>query len=169
MKIVNFLEGTHAGVGGVGLIGAFFTCRALAERGHDVVAHVAGPVAPGFEPHVVAGVTAGQRGRQRPTFRPRFRIVSYRAFGRWAFAPGLAARAATASDADFVLLHSLYSFPVAAGYAASRLDGTPYAQYLHGVLAPFQRSVSARKKAVYDRLIGRRILDDAAFLVFTDR
>ena len=39
--------------------------------------------------------------------------------------------------------------------------------WIHGALAPFQRRVSAGKKRLYERLIARRILDEASVLVYT--
>jgi glycosyltransferase involved in cell wall biosynthesis len=46
------------------------------------------------------------------------------------------------------------------------LHGKPYAVCPHGVLARFQRGVSAGKKGIYDRLIARNIVGNAALLVF---
>jgi glycosyltransferase involved in cell wall biosynthesis len=43
----------------------------------------------------------------------------------------------------------------------------PYFLYTHGVLAPFQRKVSFRKKSLYDWLIANRILNQASTIIFT--
>ena len=68
---------------------------------------------------------------------------------------------------DFVTLHSIYSFPVLAGYCLARFYRKPYAIWPHGVLAPFQREVSKKKKWLYDRLIARQILNHASVVFFS--
>jgi glycosyltransferase involved in cell wall biosynthesis len=70
-------------------------------------------------------------------------------------------------ESDFVSLHSLYSFPVFAGYLLARLYRRPFGIWLHGVLAPFQRQVSPRKKWFYNRLVADRILRNASVLFFS--
>jgi glycosyltransferase involved in cell wall biosynthesis len=97
-----------------------------------------------------------------------FGIVTYSAYGRWAFAPAmLRSLCRDAASADFISLHSLYSFPVLAGYLLARLHHKPYGLWPHGVLAPFQRRVSRRKKTHYDWLIARRILNQASVLFYS--
>jgi glycosyltransferase involved in cell wall biosynthesis len=68
---------------------------------------------------------------------------------------------------DFVTLHSLYSFPVLTGYAVARRFNKPFGLWPHGVLAPVQREVGRRKKAIYDSIVARRILDSASVLLYT--
>jgi glycosyltransferase involved in cell wall biosynthesis len=70
-------------------------------------------------------------------------------------------------DADFITLHSLYSFPVLAGYLLARRHHKPYGLWPHGVLAPFQRKVHWRRKWLYDRVIAWRILKEAKVLFFS--
>jgi glycosyltransferase involved in cell wall biosynthesis len=65
------------------------------------------------------------------------------------------------------MLHSLYSYPVLIGYYFAQKLGKPYGLWPHGVLAPFQRSVSAGKKYIYNKLIVQRILRKASVLFFT--
>ena len=72
-------------------------------------------------------------------------------------------------DADFVSLHSLYSFPALAGYLLARIYWQADCLWPHGVLAPFQRRVSAARKWIYDRIIARRILNDASVLFYSSR
>jgi glycosyltransferase involved in cell wall biosynthesis len=72
-----------------------------------------------------------------------------------------------AREADFITLHSLYSFPVLAGYLLARLYRKPYGLWPHGVLMPSQRKISARKKWVYDQLVAGRMLRQASALFFS--
>jgi glycosyltransferase involved in cell wall biosynthesis len=93
--------------------------------------------------------------------------VSFPAYGHWYYAPGLYSAASTAvGRADFITLHSLFSYPVFIGYVLSRRFGKPYGLWPHGVLAPVQRQVGRRKKMMYSPL-ARRILDSAAVLLFS--
>ncbi len=71
------------------------------------------------------------------------------------------------SEADFVTLHSLYSFPVLAGYLLAQWHRKPYGIWPHGVLAPFQRQVSARKKWLYNKLFAERILQNASVIFYS--
>lgn len=71
-------------------------------------------------------------------------------------------------NADIVHIHGLYLFHTAAGYAWARLYRKPYLLQPHGVLESYQRSQGRRHKLLYDRLVGRRIMRNAAGLVFTD-
>jgi glycosyltransferase involved in cell wall biosynthesis len=70
-------------------------------------------------------------------------------------------------DADAVTLHSMYSFPVLAGYMLARFYGKPFGIWPHGVFAPFQRQISSFKKWLYDHLIGRRILSKASVIFYS--
>jgi glycosyltransferase involved in cell wall biosynthesis len=56
---------------------------------------------------------------------------------------------------------------VLAGFILAVKNNRPYALWTHGVLAPLNRTVSVRKKAIYDRIVARRILDGASVHVFT--
>jgi glycosyltransferase involved in cell wall biosynthesis len=95
-------------------------------------------------------------------------MVTAKAWTRWGFCPALLWRFhKVVRDADFVTLHSLYSFPVLAGYLLARLHGKPYAIWPHGVLAPFMRGVSRKKKLAYNKLIANRILQHASVVVFS--
>lgn len=70
-------------------------------------------------------------------------------------------------DFDIVHVHSLYLFPtLAAGYFASRY-GVPFLVRPHGTLDPLHRSRHQFRKAVYDGLLQRRLLEKAAGIHFT--
>ena len=95
-------------------------------------------------------------------------VVCFPAYGRWYFSPRLYHETAPfVRDADFVTMHSLYSYPVLAGYLLARRYRKPYGVWPHGVLAPVQRLVSARKKALYSTAIARRILASASILFYS--
>lgn len=66
---------------------------------------------------------------------------------------------------DLVHLHSLYSFPVFAGATAAARQGVPYILTTHGVLDAVQRKVHRRRKALYDALFARRIVQRARAIV----
>lgn len=139
--------------------------KSLAERGHQAVLCVGGHANPGAEELVQPDLN---RAFCRESAAGTFGIITYPACGDWAFAPTMLwTLGSYIRAADFVTLHSLYSFPVFAGYLLARVYHKPYGLWPHGVLAPFQRRVSAGKKKVYDWLIGRRILNGAAVLFCT--
>ena len=96
------------------------------------------------------------------------RAILFSSVGRWGFAPRLCrATQRLAAEADFIVLHSLFSYAVLAGYSLARKYNKPYGVFLHGVLAPVQRDVSKRKKAIYQTLAAERILRNASALFFT--
>jgi glycosyltransferase involved in cell wall biosynthesis len=96
--------------------------------------------------------------------------VCFPAYGRWYASPRLYHSAVdVAGRADFVTMHSIFSYPVLVGYMLARRFGTPYGVWPHGVFAPVQRKVSSRKKALYAALFARRILDSASVVFFSAR
>jgi glycosyltransferase involved in cell wall biosynthesis len=163
MKILSFVEGADPRSGGMGLVGVPYICLALAEQGHRVVLNIGGHTTPGTEKFLRASAEAVIGSPHASAFG----IVSYAARGRWRFAPSLWKVSAAVRDADFVMLHSLYSFPVLVGYGLARLHRRPYGVWPHGVLAPFQRRAGANKKRVYDRIVARRLLDEASVLFYS--
>ena len=87
---------------------------------------------------------------------------------RWAFSPAmLFALLPYIRDVDFVTLHSPYSFPVLVGYLLARWFRKPYGLWPHGVFAPIQRQISARKKKIYGGLIARAIMNNASVLFYS--
>jgi glycosyltransferase involved in cell wall biosynthesis len=163
MRILSFVEGADPRFGGMGLVGVPYICQALADRGHRVVLNIAGPPTPGTEQFLTGSAADVLDSREARAFG----IVSYKAVGRWRFAPSLWSLSAAVKQADFVMLHSLYSFPVLTGYVLARLHRRPYGLWPHGVLAPFQRQVGARKKKIYDRLLATRMLNGASVLFYS--
>jgi glycosyltransferase involved in cell wall biosynthesis len=165
MTIVSFVEGAHVGRGGTGIVGVPTILRSLAARGHRVALIMGGPVNPGREEFAVPNVTSAL---ERKEGTGAFGIVTFAALPRWSFAPTILPQLRRhVRDADLVTLHSLNSFPVLAGFSLARLYRRPYAVWPHGVLAPFQRGVSRRKKWLYDSLFVRRILDNASVVFYS--
>ncbi len=159
MNIVLCSEGAWLKSGGMGLVAVPDIARALAELGHRVVLETFGPPIPGSESFLASDPARA--------FQDTLVAIRYPASGRYSFSrTGFQHVMEHAARADFVMLHSLYSFAVLSGYFAARRHGKKYGLWPHGVLAPFQRTVSAKKKAVYDRLLARRILEQAAVLFY---
>jgi glycosyltransferase involved in cell wall biosynthesis len=165
MKVLGFCEGARPDTGGVGLNCVPAMHQAIGLRGIKAAVAVGG-----------ASMSSAQsmlRSRiddvlDAPGDHGQAGVVAFPAVGRWCFSPALY-RAALRSAArpDIITLHSLYSFPVLAGYAVARRRHIPYALWPHGVLSSTQRAVGKHKKAAYGALVARRILDSAAVLVFT--
>lgn len=159
MNLVLAAEGARQEMGGVGLVAVPPIARALAGLGHRVVLEIFGPVIPGAEDFVT-----DDPGR---AFRSDLVAITYPARGRYAWAPAALPRVRRhVAQADFVMVHSLYSFAVLSGFAAARLHAKKYGVWPHGVLAPFQRSVSTGRKAVYDRLAADHILGGASVIFY---
>jgi glycosyltransferase involved in cell wall biosynthesis len=166
-SMITFAEGATIRKGGIGIAGIPLILGGTALSGNRIVTVMGGPPIPGRNDFFVSSIDDAVR---RPQGSGTFGIVSYKAWTTWAFSPRMFLKIGKLVKAsDFVGLHSLYSFPVLAGYLYAKLYGKPFGIWLHGVLAPFQRRVSARKKWFYDRLIARKILDDAAVIFFTAR
>jgi glycosyltransferase involved in cell wall biosynthesis len=149
----------------LGVPGVPEVSESLANRGNQVVLNVAGRVSPGANQFVQPDVNSALHQKSGAG---TFGIVSYPTFGMWTVAPSMLwTLRRHIGSMDFVTLHSLYSFPVLVGYLLARLYHKPYGLWPHGVLAPFQRRVSATKKRTYDWIVGRRILDDASVLFYS--
>jgi glycosyltransferase involved in cell wall biosynthesis len=165
MKIVGFVEGASHGRGGRGLVGVPTILGGTAARGHNVALIVAGGPNTKSEKLPLRAIKSAVDGADDAG---EFVIVTLSAWAVWAFSPALLWRAHKyVRAADCISLHSLYSFPVLVGYLLARLYRKPYGIWPHGVLAPFQRGVSVRKKWLYDYLVGRRILNNASVLFFS--
>ena len=166
MKIFSFVEGANPHKGGLGLVGVPWIVKSVAERGHQVVLNIADYPIPGIECWVQPDVRMALECKMG---LGNYGIVMYPCvIQRWAFSPAmLHALLPYIRDVDFVTLHSTYSFPVLVGYLLARWFHKPYGLWPHGVFAPIQRQISARKKKIYDGLIARAILDNASVLFYT--
>lgn len=163
--MVSFAGGQTSGKTGMGLVGLPMILRSVAARGHHVVLVLGGAPSAGWEPCVVPDVASALARKEGDG---TFGIVSVPAWSTWSFSPQIFWQFnSLIRSADFVSLHSLYCFPILAGHRLARFHGKPYGLWPHGVLAPFQRTVSARKKKIYDRLFSRQILDDASVLFYS--
>jgi glycosyltransferase involved in cell wall biosynthesis len=156
LKVVGFVEGARRNQGGAGLVGVPRIHQSLAARGHEDHLLIMGPPMPTALSHL------------NKHMRRELKIHVHSGITRWAFNPFVILKAAPlVRDCDFVVLHSLYSYPVLLGFFLSRLYRKQYGLWPHGVLAPFQRRVSARRKKAYGKLIADRIMDEAAILFFS--
>ncbi|NPV76925.1 MAG: glycosyltransferase [Anaerolineae bacterium] len=166
MKIISFVEGANPKYGGVGIFSAPIINMHLSERGHDVRVVIGGAITPGYEKYRINSLD--QEPSPERASQGSFGIVAFPALGRWSFSPSLIRHVKKeAQKADFLMLHSLYSYPVLTGYWLAKINQIPYGLWLHGVLAPFQRAVGKHKKFIYDRLFARSILNHASVLLFT--
>ena len=164
MKVLGFCEGARDDAGGIGLIGVPGIHRALAGRGHQDGLVIAGHPMPSALPMLRQNLSEIFDSQDSSATG----VVCFPAYGRWYFSPRLYSEAAPfARDADFLTMHSLYSYPVLAGYLLARRYRKPYGVWPHGVLAPVQRVVSARKKAVYGIALAHRILASASILFYS--
>jgi glycosyltransferase involved in cell wall biosynthesis len=68
--------------------------------------------------------------------------------------------------ADLVHIHGHYLLPQVWAYLAARRYGRPYGVQAHGVFEPYQARRSRARKAVYNALIGRRIIASASYVLF---
>lgn len=139
-------------------------CEALAARGVQVTlfstdlgelgrwSPLARPAAldvPTDRSVLVAGV-------ERHHFRTRWP-------SRFGFSPDMGrALRERAAGFDVVHVHSLYLFTTLAACRAALRHEVPYVVQPHGVLDPYHRRHHALRKAVFDRLLQRRLLDRAA-------
>jgi len=165
MKIFNFVEGAWPRQGGVGIGCVPKIGLSLAASGVRVVLVSGGPATPGYESLVRPDVAAAARNQ---VARGSFGIVSVRSWGKFAFSPAIFWRVGRqVRNADVIALHSVYSFPVLAGYMLARIWRKPYILWPHGVLTPYMRRIGRRKKWIYDCLVGRSILRRAAAVICT--
>ncbi len=167
MKVVSFAGGQTPGKSGMGLVGMPLILSHTAARGHQVVLVMGGLPSPGRENFLVPDLASAVRRKEGAG---TFGTVCFSAWTTWSFSPAILWRLhRLIRSSDFVSLHSLYCFPILAGYFLARLHGKPYGIWPHGVLAPYQRGVSAIRKWFYDRMIGRRILEHASVLFYSAR
>ncbi|HUB79445.1 MAG TPA: glycosyltransferase [Bryobacteraceae bacterium] len=166
MTILSFAEGAHPHKGRLNLVGAPLILASLAERGHSAILALGGPPATGTQHFAAAGLPDALSRKQGAG---TFASIPFNAWTPWAFAPNMCKLGHTVRESDFVLLHSLYSFPVLAGALLARAYRKPYGIWFHGVLAPVQRRISAKKKWLYNKIAADRILAHASVLFYTAR
>ena len=163
MRIVGFVEGARGDSPGIVSVPAILVNTA--KFGNQVVLLMGGPPSLGSEKYVVPDL---ETALKRKEAKGAFGLLPLKASPFWSFCPSILWRfSRLVRESDFVTLHSLYSFPVLAGYLLARLHQKPYGIYPHGVLAPFQRTVSARKKWVYNQIFANRILQNAAVIFYS--
>ena len=163
MKIVGFVEGARGD--SPGIVGVPMILKSTAAHGHNIVLLMGGQPSLGSASFVTADAASALKRREG---NGTFGIVALKARTFWFLCPSIFWRfSRLVRDADFVTLHSLYSFPVFAGYLLARFHGKPYGISPHGVLAPFQRRVSAGRKWIYNKLIANRVLQNASVIFYS--
>lgn len=165
MRIVSFSEGTHPSKGSVGIAAVPGICLSLVEQGNNVTLVVGNNPYKFYDSKLLSFKTLKENLQNKDLFS----MVFAPGVTKWAYSIRLLLSYKLVDQADVVFLHSLYSFPVFIGYIYSKLFKKPYFLYTHGVLAPFQRKVSYRKKKIYDWLIAKRILNQASTIIYTSR
>jgi glycosyltransferase involved in cell wall biosynthesis len=161
VKIVSFVEGAVR----PGFVGTPKFLASTAAHGHSIVLVMAGFPSLGSEKYVAQDVKSAQLRKEGDG---TFGVVNLNAWTRWRFCPSIIWRfSRLVRESDFVTLHSLYSFPVLAGYFLARLHNKPYAFWPHGVLAPFQRKVGARHKWIYHKIFANRIMQNASIILYS--
>jgi glycosyltransferase involved in cell wall biosynthesis len=139
--------------------------KSTAAQGHSIILLMGGSPSLGSGRFVVPDA---ESALAREEGNGTFGIISIKSRTIWFLCPSILWRfSRLVRDADFVTLHSLYSFPVLAGYLLARFHRKPYGISPHGVLAPFQRVVSARKKWIYNKVFANRILQDASVIFYS--
>jgi glycosyltransferase involved in cell wall biosynthesis len=74
-----------------------------------------------------------------------------------------------AGDFDATVVHDMYRYIGYAAWRANRITGSPYYLFTHGMLDPWYNkpSLKALKKQIFWKLAGRRMLRDAAVVLYT--
>ncbi len=163
MRIVGFVEGAPGDTPGI--VSVPMILMNTASLGHSVVLLIGGPPSLGSDKFLVPDV---ESALARKEGRGTFGVISVKAKRLWSFCPSMLWRfSKLVSEADFITLHSLYPFPILAGFILASWHKKPYGIYPHGVLSPFQRTVSVRKKWLYNKLFVNRMLRNASVLFFS--
>lgn len=163
MRIVGFVEGARGDQPGI--VGVPMILKSTAAHGHSIVLLIGGAPSLGSKQFLAPD---SESALARKEGNGTFGVVSVKAWTHWRFCPAILWRfSRLVREADFVSLHSLYSFPVLAGYLLARFHGKPYGVAPHGVLAPFQRLISAGKKTIYNRLFANRVLRNASVIFYS--
>lgn len=153
MKIVQVIPSVHPSFGGPS-VGAKELCRALQELGHQSVLIAASYVFDGR-----ARPIQGQAGASWELAPSRPFVLQ----NSWPVAVRLAHEVKTA---DLVHIHGQYLLPMAYAYLIARLRSTPYGVQLHGGGEPYQRAQSRGRKALWNLVLGRRMLRGAKYVLF---
>jgi glycosyltransferase involved in cell wall biosynthesis len=157
MKIVGFVEGVQRNEPGIVCVPMIL--KGIAAHGHSAVLLIGGFPSLGAEKFFVSDAYKANVA---------FGVICMKAWTRWKICPSILWRFnKLVRESDFVTLHSLYSFPVLAGFLLATFHGKPYGIFPHGVLATFQRQVGRRKKRIYNKLFADRILRQASIVFFS--
>jgi glycosyltransferase involved in cell wall biosynthesis len=165
LRILTFVEGAYPNPEHMRLPIVPEICMALTARGHSVNLMVGGLLNKNIGE--LFGVGEDASGQANWSLKGLY-VKSFPAFSKWSFSPAMINQTASyARRADIVLLQSLYSFPVLLGYLLSQRYRKPYCLWPHGALAPFLWHKSVSRKRIYEKLVARHILNQAAAIVFS--
>jgi glycosyltransferase involved in cell wall biosynthesis len=128
--------------------------QALRERGHEVI--------------TLAMTKRGQlvQGDLHPSTRM---LSSISLVGRRFSASLLSAALRDSRHADVVVIHGFYLWHDIVGWCVARIRGIPLVLQPHGVFERYQRQMSQRQKRWFDRIIGKRILDDLSLVAVASK
>jgi glycosyltransferase involved in cell wall biosynthesis len=164
MRVLHVIPGIAARQGGPPAT-VTTSCVALQEHGVETVI---------FTTDLAGPASSAQPDRVEATDLPRgaekvdIRMFPARRPLRFAYAPGLyEALRREAHRYDLMHVHGLYLYPTLAAFRAARKQALPYVVSPHGALDPALRHRSRRLKAINDLLWQRRMLDEAAILLYT--
>jgi glycosyltransferase involved in cell wall biosynthesis len=161
MRILHVIPAIAARYGGPSAV-ALETCRALEDRGHDVL--IATTDADGPER---LALPLGQPNRYDGVRLLAFERTRSEAF-KWA--PDLVAWLDEAvRQFDVVDVHAIFSHSSLAAGRACRATGVPYVVRPHGALDPWSLSRKSWQKHVLFWLGARRLLTGAAQVQYTTR
>ena len=166
-RILTIVEGAYPNPENMRLPIVPEISMAIAARGHSVDLLIGGRL--NMDIGILFGLSEQATEQPNCPFEG-LNLKSFPAFGKWAFSPAMINRATSyARRSDIIFVHSVYSFPVLIGYLLAQLYRKPYIIWPHGVLAPFLWHQGANHKRIYEKLLARRILNQAAAIVFTSQ
>lgn len=166
MNILTFVAGPkdYQSVGGIPYIDRLVGSICLNHRENNVTLLVMGkpPAGAPFDQNINSKIG------DLHSFQG-FRVIEFPSIGKYGFSLRFIASipALIRSRTDFITLHSIYSIPVIVGYWIARINHIPFAIWPHGVFSAYQRSISRTKKWFFDQFFTKRILKNAAAVVFT--
>lgn len=115
-------------------------------------------------------VPAGEESVLRTDGGARVRVFPGSRPGRLEHSLGLArALLRESRSADVLEMHGFYLLPHVWTYLAARARKVPFGIEAHGAFEPYTRTRTTGRKAVFQALVGRRMLRDAAYVLFTSQ
>lgn len=154
MRILHYIKQIRLEDGGV-VRAVLDMALWQARAGHDVT------LATSDDTHIPKPWRAG------PPTHPRIVKLPVPGALAWRDASFRAAVDPLVKNTDAVHLHVIYDLAQIPIAAACKAHGKPYVQSPHGMLADWSVVQKKFKKDVYMRLFGRKLIDEATFIVLT--